>query len=136
MIKGVKFCIYSIRFWQYFWLMLFSNYFGTFFMYTYKTFGENKGDHKPISDSTLTAAASIGSGLINGISRVTLGFLIDKYSFRCLFGILMILQLLNSLICYQAASKVWLYFICILVNYMCLGGMFAIFPVSVQNCFG
>ena len=29
-----------------------------------------------------------------------------------------------------------MYFTCILLNYMSLGGMFAIFPVSVQNVFG
>ena len=64
-------------------------WFGTFFMYTFKTYGENQEPHEPISDSTLTWAASIGSGLVNGLSRVTLGTLVDKHGFKKLFAILM-----------------------------------------------
>ena len=30
----------------------------------------------------------------------------------------------------------WLYFLCIMLNYASLGGMFAIFPVAVQNIYG
>ena len=69
--------------------MMFANWFGTFFMYTFKTYGENKGTHPPISDSVLTWAASIGGGLVNGCSRLTLGALVDKYGFKKLFAILM-----------------------------------------------
>ena len=90
-IKSVKHCIYSIRFWQYFLMMVFSNYFGTFFMYTYKTYGENKSrDHPPISDEMLTWAASIGAGLVNGFSRVVLGLQFDTHGFKKLFTILMV----------------------------------------------
>ena len=105
-------------------------------MYAYKTYGENKSPHEPISDSLLTWAASIGAGLVNGLSRFTLGTLLDKYGFKRLFTILMTSQLIVSLVCYHAAYWPWLYFVCILLNYMSLGGMFAIFPVSVQNVFG
>ena len=30
----------------------------------------------------------------------------------------------------------WLYFLCILLNYMSIGGMFALFPTSVTKVFG
>uniref|UniRef100_A0A7S3MI29 Major facilitator superfamily (MFS) profile domain-containing protein n=1 Tax=Favella ehrenbergii TaxID=182087 RepID=A0A7S3MI29_9SPIT len=116
--------------------MLFSNYFGTFFMYAYKTYGENKGSHPPISDSVLTWAASIGAGLVNGCTRLILGSLLDKHGFKKLFAILMFCQLVVSLVCYHAVYWPWLYFLCILLNYMSLGGMFTIFPVCVQNVFG
>ena len=110
---------------------MFANMFGTFFMYSFKTYGENKEPHPPISDAVLTWAASIGAGLVNGCSRFTLGTLFDKYGFKRLFAVLMTSQLIISLICYHAVYWPWLYFICILLNYMSIGGMFAIFPVSV-----
>ena len=135
-IKSVYHCIYSVCFWQFFFLMLFSNYFGTFFMYVYKTYGENKQAHEPISDSLLTWAASIGAGLVNGFSRITLGALYDSYGFKKLFTILMLVQLFVSLICFHAANIPWLYFLCILLNYMSIGGMFALFPTSVTRVFG
>jgi len=40
-IKGLKYMVYSTRFWQYFTIMILANYFGGFFSYSYKTFGEN-----------------------------------------------------------------------------------------------
>jgi len=44
-IKGVKYFYYSIRFWQFFAIMILGNYFGTFFSYSYKTFGESDSTH-------------------------------------------------------------------------------------------
>ena len=135
-IKGVKYFWRSLRFWQYFAIMILGNYFGTFFSYSYKPFGENSTPHDAISDRTLTWAASVGAGLVNGLSRIAFGTLVDKYSFRYLLSILMWIQLVNSLVCYWAAYEPALFFICILINYMVLGGLFAIFPVSVTNVFG
>ena len=71
--------------------MILANYFGTFFSYSYKVYGENDSPHESISDATLTWAASIGSGLVNGLSRITFGSLADKYSFRTLLGFLMLI---------------------------------------------
>ena len=88
-IKGVWYFPYSLRFWQYFAIMILGNYFGTFFSYSYKPFGENTSPHEQISDKTLTWAASIGSGLVNGLSRVLFGTLVDKYSYRTLMMVLM-----------------------------------------------
>ena len=135
-IKSLKYMFHSSRFWQYLTIMVLANYFGGFFSYSYKTFGENDSPHDQISDTTLTWAASIGAGFVNGASRVVFGALVDKYSFRCLMSILMAIQLANSMLCFWAAYVPWLFFICVLVNYMVIGGMYAIFPSSVQNCFG
>ena len=70
--------------------MLFGNYFGTFFIYAYKTYGENKKLHSPISDELLTWVASIGAGLVNGSARLVFGALFDNYGFKKLFGFIMI----------------------------------------------
>ena len=81
-IKGAKYLFYSLRFWQYFAIMIIGNYFSAFFSYSYKPYGENDTPHEPISDKTLTWAASVGAGLVNGLSRIGFGMLIDKFSFR------------------------------------------------------
>ena len=73
---------------------------------------------------------------MNGLSRIFFGTLVDKYSFRLLMGILMAIQLVNACVCFWAAYVPALFFICILVNYLVLGGLFAVFPVSVTNVFG
>ena len=117
-------------------MMILANVFGTFFSYSYKVYGTNVSPHPPISDKTLTWAASIGSGLVNGLSRITLGAIADRVGFKKLFSILMFIQLINSLVCYWAAFETSLYFACVLVNYMVIGGIFAIFPVAVTNVFG
>ena len=116
--------------------MILSNVFGTFFTYAFKPYGLNVEPHPPISDATLTWAASIGAGLINGLSRIVMGATVDKVGFKKLFTVLMTIQLFNSLICYGAAFYPWIYFTCVLVNFWCLGGLFAIFPVAVTNVFG
>ena len=90
-IRGVKYCFYSIRTWQFFALMILSNIFGTFFSYSYKVYGENKEPHPPISDKLLTWAASVGSGLVNGLSRIVLGAIVDRVGFKTLFAILMVI---------------------------------------------
>ena len=116
--------------------MVIGNYFGVFFSYSYKAFGESDNHHSQISDATLTWAASIGSGLVNGLSRIVFGTLADHYSFKTVLGGLMFIQLINALVCFWAAYVTEIYFACILINYMCVGGLFAVFPVSVTKMFG
>jgi len=116
--------------------MILANIFGTFFSYSYKVYGETDTPHPPISDKFLSWAASIGSGLVNGLSRIVLGALVDKVGFKTLFTILMVVQLVNALTCYWAAYIPAVYFLCVMLNYMCVGGIFAIFPVAVTNVFG
>lgn len=135
-IKSWKHFPYSIRFWQFFWILVFGNYFGGFFSYSYKTFGENTSPHPQISDKTLTWASSIGAGLVNGLSRVFFGTLVDKYSFKTLMGILMTIQLVNACVCFWAAYVTAIYFFCILMNYAAIAGLFTVFPVAVNNVFG
>ena len=117
-------------------MMTLGNIFGTFFSYSYKVYGSSSGSHQPISEQTLTWAASIGSGIINGLSRIVLGGVVDRVRFKTLFMILMGIQLVNSLVCYWAAYVPAIYFMCVMFNYAALGGLFAIFPVAVTNVFG
>lgn len=65
-----------------------------------------------------------------------MGWSQDKYSFRMLLSILMVIQLFVSLTIYWVTSLPSLYFICVLLNYFSNGGLFAVFPGSVTNVFG
>ena len=116
--------------------MVMSNYFTTFFSYSYKPFGLADSPHPPMSDSTLTWASSIGSGIVNGLARIVFGSLVDKYNFRFLMIIVMVIQLVNSLVCFWAAYNTPSYFFCVVVNYMASGAIFTCFPVGVTSTFG
>ena len=48
----------------------------------------------------------------------------------------MVIELANSLVCYWAAYWPPAYFACILINYVVIGGIYSMFPVSVMRCFG
>ena len=73
---------------------------------------------------------------MNGASRVVFGALIDKYSFKFLFGTMMVVELAISLVVYWAAFWPPAYYACILVNYTVIGGIYTMFPVTIVRCFG
>lgn len=82
-------------------MMIYFNVFGMFFITTFKPFGASRdGGREPISEYTLTWAASIGGGLVNGVSRIVMGAWVDKISFKKLFMILNMTQLLTAVSCY------------------------------------
>ena len=117
-------------------MMMLSMMFMNFFAYAYKIYGENSSPHPPISDFSLTVVASIGSGLVNGVTRLALGTIVDKVGFKKLFFAIMSIQLVLSLSVYYAAYIESIYFICIILNFFCQGGIFTIFPVATTNVFG
>ena len=82
-------------------MMVLSNVYGTFFSYSFKPYGQNTHDasHQPISDNTLTWAAAIGAGVVNGLARIVMGAAVDKMGFKQLFTLTAIAQLINSLVC-------------------------------------
>ena len=129
-------CIYSIRFWQLLALNTLGNMFATFFGYTCKTLGENKGDHEPISDELLTWANAFGAGIANGCARVLFGISCDYYTFRSVFIIAMSIQCVVAFISYQAVHTPWLYIGCILASNVCVGAAQAGIPMAVVNVFG
>jgi hypothetical protein len=50
--------------------------------------------------------------------------------------ILMLVSLVDSLVVYWVSEIPSIYFICVLGNYFTVGGLYAVFPGSVTNCFG
>ena len=60
----------------------------------------------------------------------------DYVSFKSIFGFLMSVEFVVAMIAHEAVYYPWLYCTCIILNFMCIGGMYAIFPVAVINVFG
>ena len=112
--------------------MVLGNVFSGIFAYSYKLYGEDNG----VSDYLLSWAASIGSGFINGSARVVMGYLQDRFSFKLLLAILFIIWTVIAATMTFIVKIPWLYFILVLLNYFATGGIFALFPGSVNNCFG
>jgi hypothetical protein len=117
-------------------MLVFCQFSPTFFSYSYKTYGESSGTHPQISDTLLTWAASVGSGICNGTARVVFGWMMDNYSFKTLFAIVTVINLVCAAGQYWAAWVSEIYFVIVLLNYACIGATYAIFPTSVQIMFG
>ena len=130
-LKSIFHCVYSKPFRQLFFFMLLANFSPVFFSYTFKTYGLDKQVHPPISDMTLTWAASIGAGGVNGLSKLTFGWLMDRVSFKTLFTIILSIGIVNGCVSYWAAWYPSLYFLCIMLNYVVIGGIYACFPTCV-----
>ena len=104
-------------------------------LYSMKPFGESSESHTQIDDDLLTWAASIGA-ILNGISRLVFGTLIDKYSFRVLMGIILAFELAICIAFYFSAHSPSFYFALVLITYALIGGFFVILPVSITRTFG
>jgi len=135
-LKHWKYCYFSKPFWQLFGILVLANYFGTFFSYSFKAYGSDSVSHKQINESLLTWAASIGSGFVNGVTRFSMGALVDKVTFRSIFTVVMLIQLVVALGCFYAVNVPWLFFICIMLNYMSIGATFTLLPVATTNVYG
>lgn len=88
-----------------------------------------------MSDRMLTWGSSVGA-IMNGLSRLIIGILIDKFGFKPLFLIILLIQQFNSIAAYFAVQVAPLYFACIIFNYFTLGGIFSVIPTTVTNVFG
>ena len=123
--------LHSVRFWHYFFMLLFGLIFCGIFMYEYKPIGLSVG----ISDFILSWAASI-SALTQAVTRLTAGYLYDKLGFKTIFLFLMLINTINSAISYEARNNETLYFACIQMNYLVLAGCFSLYPTAISNTFG
>lgn len=90
-LKHWYYCFYSKPFWQLFGMMTLSSYFRTLFSYTFKSFGSTSTFGSPVSEALMTWAISIGGGFVNGASRLTFGILVDRWSFKTIFAIVLII---------------------------------------------
>jgi nitrate/nitrite transporter NarK len=96
----------------------------------YKTF-----DQDNLSDKVLTIAGAMGS-VCNGCSRILWAAFQDKYGFKKVYVVLLILQLALSLTIFQVKENEYLYVIWISLSFLCEGGHFSMFPPVVCKIFG
>jgi len=76
------------------------------------------------------------SGVVQFITRITVGQLYDKVGFKPIFTFLMILNIANGLVCYRVKEITWAYIVCIELNYLVIGGIFSLFPAPAIKTFG
>ena len=80
----------STRFKQICALFLFGSFYGLYIASAYKVSNESN-----LPDKTLTIAGSIGA-VCNGGSRIMWASLLDKFGFRKVFSVIMLIQLVIS----------------------------------------
>ena len=113
-------------------MMILTNYFNTFLGNVFKPFGSSIGN---IDDSVLTWAASLGA-VCNSSARFLFGKLIDTMGFKKLYSILLMMQLSNVIIAFLCVKITPIFFICVLVNFFCLGASFICMPAGCAKVFG
>lgn len=126
-------CVHSTRFWQYAFMMTAYNIFCIQFVNQYKTIGNSIPGES--NDLILSEAAS-ASGVVQFLSRLIIGALYDKLGFKPIFTFLLTVLIVNSFTCYHVRDVMWLYILCIELNYMTISGIFALFPAPVIKTFG
>lgn len=88
-----------------------------------------------LSDSLLTISGSVAAGC-NGVSRVLSGILQDRYGFKKVFGIFMLLQLIDAMVIYHVRHIAGIYPICIAIGFMGQGTNVGCLPALVVQIFG
>ena len=118
--------------------MFAANIFGGFFSYQYKIIG-NASDQCAIQkegcDLLLSWAAS-ATGVVQFLTRISIGLLYDYFGFKKIFNVLMIINTINGVFCYQVRNTMWIYILCVELTYLVLAGVFAVFPAAVVKTFG
>ena len=75
-------------------------------------------------------------GVINGLTRFMWGFLLDKFSFKMLMGLILLTELIVSASIYHSASIVTMYLIENFCIATCLSGTFVMITPTFHKTFG
>jgi hypothetical protein len=130
-LRSVSAAFSSRRFYQYFFMLYFANIFTGTFSYFYRPIG----DANHMSDNLLSWAGS-SSALVQCFTRLIVGSLYDLCGFKSIFYSLMTLATILAFTVYKARINPPVYFLLIQLNYLVIGGVFALFPTPVYNTFG
>ena len=88
-----------------------------------------------LGDGTLTTAGAIGA-VCNGASRIVWATLQDKYGFKRVYFVLLVIQLLVSALVYPLRADAPAYLLCVALSFACGGGHFSMFPRASVEVFG
>ena len=108
----------------------FSFFLGSFTVGSYKTFGEINN----LPESYLTIIGSVGS-IFNAIRFIWSG-LLDRYSYKVVYGTLLVLQIIFGTLIIFCKKSEGLYAICYCMIMFCEGGHFTIVPNVLKQIFG
>ena len=86
-------------------------------------------------DKYLTIAGAVGS-VCNGSSRVIWASFQDKYGFKKVYLVLLIVQLIISSALWSCRFNPILYILGVGIAFLCEGGHFSMFPTACVNIFG
>mmetsp|Transcript_36777 Transcript_36777/g.33006 ORF Transcript_36777/g.33006 Transcript_36777/m.33006 type:complete len:141 (-) Transcript_36777:288-710(-) len=112
-------------------MVIFGSFFGLFMANNYKVYGlEQVND-----DQFLTIVGSVGS-ITNGCSRAGWALALDKFGFRKVFFIVIIIQSIISATINAVSETKALYLIWYAITMCTEGGMFSMFPAITGKVFG
>ena len=130
--------IFSMNSLMIWFMIIFSASYGMFMAHTFKALGIASIN----DDLFMTTVGSIGA-VVNGCSRSAWAMLIDKYSFKRIFCILLIIQILLSATLVnisEIGKESWigkpLYMIWIWASFFWLGGHYSMFPTETSKLYG
>lgn len=110
-----------------------SAFYGLYMASVFKSFGLSEAD---IDDLTLTLAGSLG-GIMNGAGRIVWAALQDKYGFKLIYFLILIIQIIISGTIYFVVSwNKYMYVVWVAISYSTLGAHFSVFPTVCTTIFG
>lgn len=120
----------SWRFWHLFTMLFFGEFYGVYMASVYKIIAEDY-----VQDHQLALAGALG-GIGNGISRLILASMVDKFGFKAVYSGIILVQLACSCGIWSCRQNPILLTIIIVGSYCTLGGHFSCFPPAAARIFG
>lgn len=111
----------------------FSIFLGLFIANEYKVFWQTATNGGP-SENFTSRAGSVGS-IFNGM-RFIWSALLDHYSYKVVYGTLLVLEIALGLSYPSIIDNKWLTTVWICLGYWCLGGHFTLVPNEMKKVFG
>lgn len=112
-------------------MVLLSTIWGLFMANSYKVYGLSIG----LTDSQNTVIGSVHS-MANALSRAMWAALMDKYGFKIVFCIIMVVNLATTAAMSYIQGSFWAYLFLMAITMGCEGGMFSCFPAVSAKIFG
>lgn len=106
-------------------------FFGYYIISVFKTFGSQTINN----DTLLTYVGAFGS-LMNGVFRIFWSTMLDYYSFKQVFGALIILQFICIVLVQIVVVNKWAYLIVVCISMQCEGAIASILPTTTLSVFG
>lgn len=109
-----------------------SIFLGLFIANEYKVFWLTAKN--PPKDQFISTVGSIAA-IFNGL-RFTWSWLLDHYSYRTVYGIMLTLEIIIGCSMPSVVEYEWIYATWICLGYLCLGGHFTLVPNEMKKVFG